>query len=92
MSGPKILSNAAEALACMVECQIATLEWAAMLKKTSKSELERHKDIAQTGLINCKLHITIEDAHRARAYRVEEFLRGERNEIGEKIEKDQKGQ
>lgn len=86
MSSVKILNSAAEALAYAVECQIATLEWAGMLKKTSKSELERHKDITRTGLRNCKSHITVEDAHRARAYRVEEFLLGERDEIGEKIE------
>lgn len=87
MSGvPKLLYSAAEALAYMVDCEIATLEWYRVIKKFSQADIRRQEGIVRTGLVNCRAYVRPEDAHGARAHRVEEWLRGERSETGEREE------
>ena len=86
MSDVKIFNSAAEALACQVECNIATLEHMRRVKRSSKADIRRAENIVRTGLRNCRLYVTPEDAHRARAHRVEEWMRGERTETGERPE------
>lgn len=81
-----IFNNAAEAFAYQVDCDISTLEWYRIVKKFSKADIRRQESIVRIGLANCKRYVRPEDAHRARAYRVESWLGGERNETGERPE------
>lgn len=84
MSG--IFYNAAQALAHAVECQMATLEYLRGLARPPKHELRRYESIVRDGLANCRVHVSEEDAKRARAGRVLDFLAGERDEVGRRVE------
>lgn len=83
MTEAKIFSSAAEALAYQLDCDIATLEWYRFVKKFSQADIRRQAAIVRTGLANCRLYVTEDQARAARAHRVVEWLRGERNETGE---------
>lgn len=81
----KLFHNANQALAYLVECEIATLQMIRERSRSSKSDLRRQESIVQSGLQNCKLFVSPEDARRATANRVEEFLLGKRNDLGERV-------
>ena len=54
--------SAAEALAYLTECQMATLETLKDRKSTSKSDLRRHEIITQTALGACMGYVSRENA------------------------------
>ncbi len=67
-------NTAAEALAYMTECAMATVEYYESLSKPPKSRVERHRAIAQNGLDECRKFVSVVDAKRAGAPRVAEWL------------------
>lgn len=70
----KMFRNASEALAYMTEVTMATLEGLRDRKSSSKSEIRRHEDMVETGLMACSLYLDPEDARRTRCHRVHEAL------------------
>lgn len=81
----KIFNSVFQALAYLVECEIATLDMLRERSRSSKSDIRRQESIVQTGLQNCKLFVTPEEARKVSAFRVEDFLLGKRNDHGEKL-------
>jgi len=73
-----IPGSAEEALCYMVECELATLEWIRMIKRTSKSDIARHTSLATTGVNACKLYVQHRHAEKAGAHRLLKIMKGER--------------
>lgn len=62
-----------EAFAYFTECQLATVEHLMCIKRTSKSELRRHQDIARDMVIVCRRfdlgHDTVQTGNLSRLKR-----------------------
>ena len=74
----RVPATAEEALCYMVECELATLAWIRMIKRTSKSDIARHTSIASTGIEAIRLFADTNTAARVGAGRVVRILNGER--------------
>lgn len=87
MSDIKMFHNPGQALAYMTECAFATLEMVKTSNRSSQTSIRRAENIAETGFANCKLFVTLNDAHMARCPRVERKLRDYFEEVARSEEK-----
>jgi len=73
--GKHVFRSPSHALCWQLECTMASLEYARLLKRTSKSELSRLESIVNEGLAACQTFNLVEIAHEERCHRVERALK-----------------